>query len=164
MKFLDFLTLTKDITYQTSLSPQEVKQRLESKISPKPKRKSIFDRPPLTYRGEITEKAFEIGSRARGKETPPTAYGIIEEEQGGSLIEVKIIPDSHVKISAVLFFTLIILASGTAIHSKLNGLDANIFLPVALSFVLAIIYSSQKSRNTKLAKYIQQNIDGKITK
>lgn len=169
MNFFDFLLPTKKVSYQTTLSPQKVAQRLESRVSPAPKRKSIFDRTSLTYHGEITEKAFEIGRRSRGnKDHPPTAYGIISELDEGSEIEVNIIPNYNFKKGMILFGISI---SGLFIFVLTLFIIGNSESALGFSFFLVLFsigflanYLIFKNYNTKLSKDIEQFIDGKIIK
>ena len=172
MKLLDSLLPTKKVVYQTSLSPQKVVQRLESKISPEPKRKSMFDIIPLTYHGKTEGNTFEIGRRSRGrKDHPPTAYGSVEENPNNpieTLIKVTISSNQTSKIGIVFFFFLIGISSLPAIFSVLaNNYDAIgffIFIPIFFSFGFLANYLILVNYNNKLAKDIQHLIDGKIIK
>ncbi|PIY08724.1 MAG: hypothetical protein COZ18_10785 [Flexibacter sp. CG_4_10_14_3_um_filter_32_15] len=172
MKFLDFLTPTKKITYQTSLSPKKVVQRLESKISPEPKRKSMFDIIPLSYHGKIEEGSFEIGRRSRGnKDHPPTAYGIVEENSNNPLetvVEVTIIPNHNFKTGMVLFILLISMACLPTLisifYDYYDSIGFFIFLPIFFSLGFLMNYLIFRNYNKRLAKDIQRFIDGKIIK
>ncbi|AFM04034.1 hypothetical protein Fleli_1619 [Bernardetia litoralis DSM 6794] len=172
MKFLEYFIPTKDIIYQTSLSPQKVIVKLESKISPKPKRKSIFDIIPLTYHGKIEGNNFEFGRYSRGqKDHPPTAYGKIEENPINplqTLIKVNIIPNQNFKTGVVLFLLLILVACLPTFFSILNNyydsIGYFIFLPCFFSFGGLANYLIFKNYNNRLAKDIQGFVDGKIIK
>ncbi|WP_338812087.1 hypothetical protein V9L05_11875 [Bernardetia sp. Wsw4-3y2] len=172
MKFLDSLLPTKEVVYQTSLSPQKVIQRIESKISSEPKRKSIFDRPPLTYHGKIEGDSFEIGRRSRGnKDHPPTAYGIVEENSNNPLetvVGVTILPNHNFKTGMILFIILVCVSCLPAIWSFMSSyydsIGFFIFLPIFFSLGFLMNYLMFLNYNKKLAKDIQQLIDGKIIK
>ncbi len=172
MKFLDSLLPTKEVVYQTSLSPQKVIQRIESKISPEPKRKSMFDIIPLSYHGKIEGDSFEIGRRSRGrKDHPPTAYGSVEENSNTPLetvVEVTIIPNHNFKAGMILFILLISIACLPTLISIFYGyydsIGFFIFLPIFFSLGFLMNYLMFLNYNKKLAKDIQQLIDGKIIK
>ncbi len=169
MKFLDALLPKKYIIYQTSLSSQKVVQRIESKISPKPEQKSIFSKPPLTYHGKVEGNNFEFGRRSRGnKDHPPTAYGIVEENSNNSLetvVRVTILPNHNFKTGMVLFILLISIACLPTLISIFYGyydsIGFLIFLPIFFSIGFLMNYLLFRSYNKKLAKDIQQFIDGK---
>ncbi|WP_375563061.1 hypothetical protein ACE193_11230 [Bernardetia sp. OM2101] len=171
MGFLDYIAPIKKITYQTSLSTHKVAQLLESKISPEPKRKSMFDIIPLTYHGKVSKAAFEIGRRSRGrKDHPPTAYGTIEENPDTpieTLVKVTIHPHHNFKTGMILFIVLIAVACLPAFFSILSGyydsIGFFIFLPIFFTFGFLINYLIFFNYNKKLAKDIQQFIDGKIS-
>ncbi|WP_338762224.1 hypothetical protein WAF17_17195 [Bernardetia sp. ABR2-2B] len=172
MKFLYALLPIKKITYQTSLSTQKVIQRLESKISLEPKKKSIFELVPLSYHGKIEKNTFEIGRRSRGnKDHPPTAQGTIKENKSNPLetiVEVIITPHHNFKTGIILFIMLVFFACFPALFSIFYGyydsIGFFIFLPVFFSFGFLINYLIFLGYNRKLAKDIQHFIDGKIIK
>ncbi len=172
MNFLDYLYLTQKVVYQTSLSPQKVAQRLESKISPKPQKKSMFDTVPLSYHGKIEEKNFEIGRHSTtSKDHPPTAYGVISENKDNpmeTLVEITILPHHNFKTGIVLFVMLVSIACLPAFFSILNdyydSIGYFIFLPIFFSFGFLINYLIFLNKNQKLAKDIQGFVDGKIIK
>lgn len=172
MKFLDFFLPTKKVVYQTSLSPQKVIQRIESKISPEPKKKSMFEVIPLSYHGKIKGNKFEFGRRSIGhKDRPPTAQGVIEENPANPIetfVRVTIIPNPILKRGVIFFLILVSLVSLPAIFSLLNNnsdsIGIFIFLPIFFSFGFFINYLFFVSYNHKLAKDIERFIDGKVTK
>lgn len=169
---MSFLNPTKKIVYHTSLPPQKIIQRIEGKISPAPQRKSLFDIVPLTYHGKIDKNTFELGRRSRGrKDNPPTAYGIVEQNPTNlseTKVTVEIIANPNFKKGAIFFMILIIIGSLPAIFSILNGyyegIGFFIFIPFFFSFGFLANYLIFLNYNTKLAKEIQELIEGKISK
>ncbi|WP_338793038.1 hypothetical protein [Bernardetia sp. MNP-M8] len=172
MKFLDSLLPTKEVVYQTSLSSQKVIQRIESKISARPIRKSIFDAIPLSYYGKVEGNTFELGRRSRGnKDRPPRAQGVIESNSDKTIVRANINANRKLKSGMIFMIVLINISALPLFFAVLDNdsesyelLGLFIFMPIFFSFGFLVNYLILINRNNKFAKYIATLIDGKIIK
>lgn len=172
MSLLNKIVPTKKVSYKTLHSTQEVKRRLQDKTVSQPPKIPLIGFTPLTYHGKFEEDYFEFGRNSRGnKDHPPVACGTIKENDANPLetiVEATIRPHHNFTTGIVLFLILIVFACLPAMFSIFYGYYDSIgffvFLPIFFSLVFLANYLVFVNYNNKLAKDIQDFIDGKILK